>query len=135
MIKKLVLVFLIFSATPAFAWTYCGHGMIDKYEYVYGEEHWIRFHTTSIKSDNWDQNASKEKPNELYSQREGMVNMISMWSDDLPIWTDKAGLLASAYLSQVPVQILSKDDNCQGPQDEFDITLCIQESDCKKKRF
>lgn len=48
-----------------------------------------------------------------------------IWHNNEVRWRDRLSLLRTAMALQQPIVITSSDYNCQGPSDEFTISLCL----------
>lgn len=100
---------------------FCGQGKIDLMLLPSNGQSNIRIHL-----------AAPTSPENLWRYRSdpGLPPLISMWEDNPARWSKKMAALELAFSMNQPVRISSSDNNCMGPQDEFEIAVCATDKAC-----
>lgn len=110
------------GASPAWAGYRCGEGLIEMLMLPSGGESALRLKLSSpVKNIDWWR----------YKTDWGTSPLVWIWESDSPTrWNKKVDALQMAFAMQLPVRVSSTDNNCQGPQDEFEILICSTGTTC-----
>ena len=119
----------LFSGTSGAAGT-CGIGYIDLLLYRTGGSPDTGSTVIEVSVDSTGFKTPSQTPAHDIPNLTGRKSIALWWVASLEQFNQALGLLKMAFTARLPVRIYTSDSDCKGPVNEFQIFMCMNESDC-----